>query len=71
MSVDGLWEIGNLTLIRHNQSLGNKTFLEKKVVYEKNSGMQIAKEGITNRDGWGEKEIKSQTKWLIQYLLPH
>ena len=61
--------IGNLTLIRHNQSLGNKTFPEKKVVYENNSGMQIAKEGITNRDSWGEKEIKSRTKWLIQYLL--
>ena len=27
--------IGNLTLIRHNQELGNKSFSEKKNIYEK------------------------------------
>ena len=35
--------IRNLTLIRHNQELENKTFDEKKHVYENNAGLQIAK----------------------------
>lgn len=61
--------IGNLTLIRHNQALGNKPFAEKKVVYENNAGLQIAKNGITNKEEWGEKEIKARTKWLIAFLL--
>ena len=61
--------IGNLTLIRHNQELGNKPFSEKKEVYENNAGLQIAKTGITNKDHWDEQTINARAKWLIQYLL--
>lgn len=61
--------IGNLTLIRHNQELGNKPFSVKKNVYENNAGLQIAKTGITNREQWGKEEIQSRARWIIQFLL--
>ena len=54
--------IGNLTLIRHNQELGNKKFKEKKDVYENNAGLQIARKCITNHDKWGEDEMKNAAK---------
>ena len=40
--------IGNLTLIRHNQELGQKSFSEKKELYDNKAGLQIAKSYITN-----------------------
>ncbi len=61
--------IGNLTLIRHNQELGNKPFIDKKNVYENNSGLQIAKTCITNQDHWGKDTIKARESWIIDYLL--
>ena len=61
--------IGNLTLIRHNQELGNKPFSEKKEVYENNAGLQIAKTKITNQDKWDEMAIKSRSEWIRAYLL--
>ena len=61
--------IGNLTLIRHNQELGNKKFKEKKDVYENNAGLQIARKCITNHDKWGEDEIRTRAKWMIGFLL--
>ena len=61
--------IGNLTLIRHNQELGNKPFDKKKETYENNAGLQIAKTGITNRDKWDKDAILSRSRWIIQYLL--
>ena len=61
--------IGNLTLIRHNQELGQKKFADKKVVYEENAGLQIAKSKITNHRKWTEKTIKDRTKWLTGLLL--
>lgn len=36
--------IGNLTLIRHNQELGQKPFNEKKEIYQNKAGLQIAKQ---------------------------
>ena len=44
--------IGNITLIRHNQELGNKTFEEKKKVYSGQSGLQVAQNHVVNREGW-------------------
>ena len=61
--------IGNLTLIRHNQELGNKPFDEKKDIYINNAGLQIAKNEITNQDNWDDKTIFKRQKWIIDYLL--
>lgn len=61
--------IGNLTLIRHNQELGNKAFCEKKKVYENNAGLQIARKEITNKNKWDQNSIVNRTNWIIDYLL--
>lgn len=61
--------IGNLTLIRHNQELGQKSFEEKRAVYVNNAGLQIAKSKITDCDNWTSKEIHARTEWLISCLL--
>lgn len=61
--------IGNLTLIRHNQELGNKPFSEKRTVYEEKAGLQIAKTEITNHTVWNETSINQRAEWLIACLL--
>ncbi|WP_418583264.1 DUF262 domain-containing protein [Holdemanella porci] len=61
--------IGNLTLIRHNQELGNKSFNEKKDTYTNYSGLQIAKTMITDKNDWNENTIKDRSIWLIKYIL--
>lgn len=61
--------IGNITLIRHNQEIGNKSFSEKKDIYTNKAGLQIAKTMITNQESWNEESIKARTKWLIKVLL--
>lgn len=61
--------IGNLTLIRHNQEVSNKPFEEKKKIYENNEGIRIARKEITNYDKWDENAIKQRSKWIINYLL--
>ncbi|WP_366933460.1 DUF262 domain-containing protein [Pseudoramibacter sp.] len=61
--------IGNLTLIRHNQELSNKSFEQKKDVYENWSGLQIAKTMITNQDHWNEDTIRAREKWIVDFLL--
>ncbi len=61
--------IGNLTLIRHNQELGQKLFNEKKETYENNAGLQIAKTEIIDKAVWNGDTIQSRTRWLIKYLL--
>lgn len=61
--------IGNLTLIRHNQFLGNKSFREKKEIYENHAGLQIAKTDITNCDRWNAETIKKRTVRIVGYLV--
>ena len=61
--------IGNITLIRHNQELGNKSFESKKEVYTNNAGLQIAKTMITDKERWNVDAIKERTQWIIKYLL--
>ena len=61
--------IGNLTLIRHNQELGNKSFKEKLDVYENHAGLQIAKTHITDQTTWNETSIRSRAAWIIDFLL--
>lgn len=61
--------IGNLTLIRHNQELGNHSFKEKKEIYENNAGIQIAKNNIINKHIWGEEQIKNRANYLIKIIV--
>lgn len=61
--------IGNLTLIRHNQELGNKSFSEKKDIYENRAGLQIAKTEIIKYEHWNHETIEKRSKWIINYLL--
>ena len=63
--------IGNLTLIRHNQELGQKSFDEKCVVYKNNSGLQLAHSKIVDCEKWTEKEIHERAEWLIDCMLRH
>lgn len=61
--------IGNITLIRHNQELGNKSFKDKKEVYENKAGLQIAKTKIVECSVWNADSINVRTDWIISYLL--
>lgn len=61
--------IGNLTLIRHNQELGNKSFRAKKDIYENKSGLQIAKEQIINQEKWEEESILNRREWIVGFIL--
>lgn len=62
-------QIGNLTLIRHNQELGNKPFSDKKKIYEDNSGLQITKTWIVDTDVWNADQIKRRSDSLIKFLI--
>lgn len=64
-----LHTLGNLTLIRHNQELGNESFSKKKDVYINNSALQISQREITNKDVWNKESIEQRTNWLIDFLL--
>lgn len=61
--------LGNLTLIRHNQELGNKSFDIKKEIYKENSGLQIAKKEIINRSKWNKNSIQNRSKWITQFIV--
>ncbi len=61
--------IGNLTLIRHNQELSNHSFRGKKQIYENRTGMQIAKDKIIEQQNWGEEQIKNRAKYLVEILI--
>jgi uncharacterized protein with ParB-like and HNH nuclease domain len=61
--------IGNLTLIRHNQELSNHSFRGKKEIYENNAGMQIAKNKIIDQQHWGEEQIKNRAEYLVGILV--
>jgi len=61
--------IGNLTLIRHNQELSNHSFRGKKEIYENNAGMQIAKNKIIDQRNWGEEQIRNRAEYLVSILV--
>lgn len=61
--------IGNLTLIRHNQELGQKPFAEKKEVYLNKAGLQIARKKITDQDAWNEEAIKRRNAWISNFIV--
>ena len=60
--------IGNLTLIRHNAELGNRSFAAKKEIYINHAGMQIAKNKIVENTNWGEEQIKARAAYLIDII---
>lgn len=60
--------VGNLTLIRHNQELGQKPFNEKKKIYNGYEGLQIAKTKIVDCDKWDDKSIINRRNWIIELL---
>lgn len=61
--------IGNLTLIRHNSELGNKSFAEKKKIYSDNESLQIARSRIIDKNRWNVAAIEERADWIIKYLL--
>jgi hypothetical protein len=61
--------IGNLTLIRHNSELSNRSFADKKEIYKNNAGMQIAKDKVTDQEKWGEEQIKIRAEYLVNIIL--
>lgn len=65
---DYINNIGNLTLIRHNQELGNSSFNSKKDIYQNKAGMQIAKDMIINQDTWCDAQIENRAKYLIKLI---
>jgi hypothetical protein len=61
--------IGNITLIRHNQELGNKGFAEKKKTYEGQSGLQVTQNRVLDREVWDGAAIKRRRDYLLHLLL--
>jgi len=61
--------LGNLTLIRHNQELGNKLFEEKKRVYKNHSGLQVSQNWIIDKNNWNAAEIEMRGQELIAHIL--
>ncbi|MCR5265531.1 MAG: DUF262 domain-containing HNH endonuclease family protein [Cyanobacteria bacterium RUI128] len=61
--------IGNLTLIRHNRELGQKSFEDKKEIYKNNAGLQIAQNEIIDKDKWDADTIKQRTSWISNFLV--
>lgn len=63
--------IGNLTLIRHNQELGNRSFSQKKKVYSSNSGLQITQNRVLDRDRWDEDAIARRRDYMVDLIVNH
>lgn len=61
--------VGNLTLIRHNQELGNKEFAVKQEIYAGQSGLQISQNRILDRKVWDEKSIRRRQDYLIDIFV--
>ncbi|WP_285314185.1 DUF262 domain-containing protein [Pseudarthrobacter sp. fls2-241-R2A-168] len=57
--------LGNITLIRHNQELGNKSFGEKKETYSGQSGLQVTQNRVLDQEIWDAESIKRRQDYLI------
>ena len=66
--------LGNLTLIRYNQELGNKSFDDKKKIYQNKEGLVISRQMITDQDKWGPDQIVKRENWIaskiVQDIIP-
>lgn len=61
--------IGNITLIRHNQELGNKAFSEKKLTYSGQSGLQVTQNFVIDRESWAAFEIERRRDYLVDLII--
>ena len=61
--------IGNITLIRHNQELGNSPFPEKRATYDGRAGLQIARTHVTDNEHWRRAEIDARADWIIECIV--
>jgi hypothetical protein len=60
---------GNITLIRHNQELGNKPFDAKKLTYAGKSGLQVTQNYVTDCEKWDADAIRRRGKYLSEIIL--
>lgn len=60
--------IGNITLIRHNQELGNKAFDQKKAIYAGHSGLQVTQNMVLDQDEWNAAAIGRRRDYLIEVV---
>ncbi len=60
--------IGNVTLIRHSQELGNIPFKAKKGIYADQAGMQVSRTEITNRVRWDKESIDNRAAWIVKHI---
>lgn len=63
--------IGNITLIRHNQELGNKAFKEKKETYAGQSGLQVTQNRVLDREVWDADAIRRRQDYVIDLITEH
>ena len=69
--------LGNITLIRHNQELGNKPFKDKRAIYLSNSGLQVTQNMICSDSPnsetaiveWGPTQIIERAEYVIGLLV--
>jgi len=64
-----LHNLGNITLIRHNQELGNSPFEDKKIVYRENSGLQSTQLYVLDRETWDEEAILRRRDKLAELMV--
>jgi uncharacterized protein with ParB-like and HNH nuclease domain len=60
--------IGNITLIRHNQELGNKSFDEKKMTYSGKSGLQVTQNCVLDQVTWDADAIRRRQDYLTDLV---
>jgi hypothetical protein len=60
---------GNITLIRHNQELGNKPFETKKATYSGKSGLQVTQNFVTDCERWDADAIRRREGYLSEIIL--
>ena len=61
--------IGNITLIRHNLQLGNKSFTEKKALYAGQSGLQVTQNKVLDRESWSADSVRRRRDYLVELLV--
>lgn len=61
--------IGNITLIRHNQELGNKSFDQKKLTYSGQSGLQVTQNRVIDCPTWSAEAIERRRDYLVDLIV--
>lgn len=63
--------VGNITLIRHNQELGNKPFNEKRSIYAGQSGLQVTQNLVVDQNTWNISSIQKRRDYIIDIFIQH